>query len=146
MHLFYSITIKKKIIFGLSGLCLILLWFVICFLTVKILNYSQPNTNLPDLGFHDRFTQDWIEAAQKWSRITIQSRNEHTAVVKSNDLLPWKGDSFYVQTSHTNVFLGLITDGVPYYPLSKPPPTKLKKFWSLAFFIFFNYFFRKRFK
>lgn len=112
---------KKKIIFGLCGLCLILLWFVICFLTVKILNYSQPNTNLPDLGFHDRFTQDWIEAAQKCSRITIQSRNEHTAVVKSSDLLPWKGDSFYVQTSHTDVFLGLITDGVYKFGPFVPP-------------------------
>ena len=33
-------------------------------------------------------------------------------------------------------------DCLPYYPLSKPPPTKLKKFWSFAFSFFF-YFFSK---
>ena len=56
----------------------------------------------------------------KHSRITIQSRNEHTAIIKVSDQSPWKGDSFYVQTSHTDVLLGLIVDGVysiiPSYP------------------------------
>ena len=33
---------------------------------------------------------------------------------------------------------------LPYYPLSKPP-TKLKKFWSFAFFIFFKFFFENDF-
>lgn len=102
---------KKKLIFILCGLCTLLLWFVICFLTVKILNYSQPNTNLDDLGINDRYTKDCVEAVQECSRITVQSRNEHTAIFHV-DGLPWQGGAFYVQTSHTDVFLGLIIDGV----------------------------------
>ena len=111
---------KRMIIFGLTAFWALLLCFVICFLTVKIINYSQPNTNLDDLGYHDRFSADCVEQVQKCSRITVQSRNEHTAIIKVSDQLPWQGDSFYVQTSHTDVFLGLIVDGVysmaPYVP------------------------------
>ena len=63
------------------------------------------------------------------SRVTIQSRNEHTAITKVSYQLPWEGDSFYVQTSHTDVFLGLIVDGVygmaPFYPQMESKDPKL---------------------
>lgn len=118
----FSLYLKKgkfygagaSVVYALAVLCLILLGFVIAFLTVKILNYSQPNTNQTDQKIYDFFSEDCIRAAEECTKITPQSRVEHTAVI--ND-----GAVFYVQTSHTDTFLGRITDGVyKFFPLVPP--------------------------
>lgn len=103
-----------SIVYALAVLCLVLLGFVIAFLTVKILNYSQPNTNKEDQKIYDFFSEDCIRAAEECTKITPQSRVEHTAVI--ND-----GVVFYIQASHTDTFLGRITDGVyKFFPLVPP--------------------------
>lgn len=100
-----------SVVYAMAVLCLVLLGFVIAFLTVKIINYSQPNTNKKDEKIYDFFSEDCIRAAQECVRITPQSRVEHTAVIN-------EGKVFYIQASHTNTFLGLITDGVyQFFPL-----------------------------
>ena len=100
-----------------------MLLLVAGFLVIKIINYSQRNFKLKNLGYYDRFSKEWVEQVQKCSRTTIQSRNENTAIIKINDQLSWKGDAFYVQTSHTDVFFGLVIDWI--YSIG-PRPIQLK--------------------
>ena len=55
---------------------------------------------------------------------------------------------FHSITFNSRIYIKDQNNKLSYYHLSKPPPlskppTKLKKFWSLAFFIFLNYFFEK---
>lgn len=96
---------KKMIIFGLLVFSCILLGFTISFLSVKILNYTQKNTNLPDQKIYTYFPPVCQDQVKDWSKITFQSRVEHSAVVQD-------GLAYYAQTSHTDVFLGRIIDGV----------------------------------
>ena len=95
---------RRKLILCLTGFCGLLLWLVICFLAIKIVNFSQENEDLADLGYRDRFTDEWTEQAQACSKTTIQSRVQYTAVIKLNDRLPWKGDSFYITLIYKNWF------------------------------------------
>mmetsp|Transcript_29670 Transcript_29670/g.33993 ORF Transcript_29670/g.33993 Transcript_29670/m.33993 type:complete len:185 (-) Transcript_29670:115-669(-) len=105
---------RRLIVFSLVGLSVVLLCFVICFLTVKILNYSQENTNKPDQGVYTHYLEECRSASESCSKkITWQSRVEHSAITDVD--VPGfyiKSGVYYHQTSHTDTFLGLITDAV----------------------------------
>lgn len=96
---------RKKMIFAMTGLAALLLCFVIMFLTVKIFNYSQPNTNKKDEKKYQFYSSACRNQVQECGKITFQSRVEHTAAIQG-------GIVWYAQISHTDTFLGLITDGV----------------------------------
>ena len=74
------------------------------------------------------------------SRIILSSRNWRSTTIKMSR---W---NILRRCSKISCrWMYKLPSRLPYYPLSKPP-TKLNKFWSLAFFIFLNYFFSKKFK
>ena len=101
---------KKTIILIITGACAFLLCFVICFLTVKIFNYSQKSPKITDLDDYRFYPDGCIKAAREWAKVTFQSRIESSKITE-------RALVYYMQVSHTDVFLGLIVDTI--YILSK---------------------------
>ena len=103
---------KRKLVFGLLGFCAIFLWFIIAFIAVKLINYNQPYAGLVSNGKHDRYTEECTEEIRKWAMPFFQSRAQDPILLKVSSLTPYEADAFVVHGLNTDVFLGLVVDGV----------------------------------
>ena len=87
------------------GIIIPLFCMVFSFIVVKLLNYTQPNTNKEDTGIDKFFTKKCREVTNECAYMGLQSRVEHTALIQ-------EGYVYYQQVSYTDYFLGLITDSI----------------------------------
>jgi hypothetical protein len=103
------------IFYVLFGVGMVVFLYVGMCLSVKQMQYSQQPSRVTDFKNNNIFTKECQNIVKTCSEISVQSRVEGTKVVQE------QGFQLYVQTSHTDVFFGLITDGVYYVTLGPPP-------------------------
>lgn len=125
----YSISLRKTlspkiwyVMYGIFAACFILMFFVTAFILVKVMSYSQMPSDIVDTKDYRFFTEDCISAAKKCTLTTAQSRAEDSRTFNlgtAEQPIP----AFYIQTSHTDAFLGLITDG-KYLWFPNPNPSE----------------------
>ena len=99
------------ILYGTFVLCCIFALCVTAFVLVKAMNYSQQPAQIVDTKNYSFFTKDCIEVAKKCTKITVQSRVEESKTFMYEAAPGVKVPAFFIQTSNTDVFLGLIKDG-----------------------------------
>mmetsp|Transcript_5006 Transcript_5006/g.5703 ORF Transcript_5006/g.5703 Transcript_5006/m.5703 type:complete len:172 (+) Transcript_5006:12-527(+) len=112
MGLLNRMWIIFYVIFAIS---LILFFLTTAILSVKMMSYSQEPSRAQDFKNYEIFSEDCHNAMKTCSKITVQSRVEGAKVVDE------QGRLIYVQTSHTEWFLGLIKDGVYFLTLGPAP-------------------------
>lgn len=107
-----KIWLVFQILFGVS---IVFFLLTSMFLSVKMMQFSQEPSRATDFKNNQIFTKECQNTIKSCSEIGIQSRVEGSKVVHP------QGAALYVQTSHTDFFLGLIVDGV-YWAQIGPAP------------------------
>ena len=91
------------------------------FLSVKMMSYSQEPSRQTDFKSYQIFSEECHNTVKSCSEISVQSR------VEGAKSLTEQGALLYVQTSHTEWFLGLITDGLYFVQLGPCPEDEVNK-------------------
>ncbi|CAI2378254.1 unnamed protein product [Moneuplotes crassus] len=95
-----------KALYVLSAVSVLGFVLVLCFLCIKIMNFSQPPLKRGTVVVNTEFNKECLDAINLCSKTTPQSRIKYSATFDKDQ------GHYYVQTSHTDWFLGFITDGL----------------------------------